>query len=48
MVDTKNNIAKLKKNLADAEKKLNAIIESYTALTNSENVRLKNSNTQVE
>ena len=48
MADAKNSIAKLKKNLADAEKKLNATLESYAVSENSENVRLKNSNTQVE
>jgi hypothetical protein len=48
MSEAKNNIAKLKKNLADAEKKLNATLESYAVSANSENVRLKNSNTQVE
>ena len=48
MENAKNNIAKLKKNLVDAEKKLNAILESYVISANSENVRLKNSNTQVE
>jgi argininosuccinate lyase len=48
MADAKNNIAKLKKNLADAEKKLNATLDSYAVSVSAENVRLKNSNTQVE
>ena len=48
MSEAKNNIAKLKKNFADAEKKLNSTLESYAVSENSENVRLKNSNTQVE
>ena len=48
MVEAKNNIAKLKKNLADAEKKLDATLESYAVSVNSENVKLKNINTQVE
>ena len=48
MADTKNNIAKLKKNLADAERKLNATLESYAVSASDENVRLKNSNAQVE
>lgn len=48
MADAKNNIAKLKKNLADAEKKLNATLDSYAVSVSAENVRLKNSNAQVE
>jgi argininosuccinate lyase len=48
MGDAKNNIAKLKKNLADAEKKLNATLDSYAISNSIGNVRLKNSNTQVE
>ena len=48
MEDAKNNIAKLKKNLADAEKNLNSTLESYALSNNAENVRLKNSNLQVE
>jgi len=47
MAEAKNDTAKLKKNLADAEKKLNATLETY-ASEKAENVRLKNSNTQVE
>jgi hypothetical protein len=34
MADAKNNIAKLKKNLADAERNLNRVVESY-ALSSS-------------
>ena len=48
MVDAKNNIAKLKKYNEDAEKKLNATLESYAVSDSAENVRLKTSNTQVE
>jgi len=44
----KNNIAKLEKNLADAEKKLNETLDSYAVSVSAENIRLKNSNTQVE
>jgi hydrogenase maturation factor HypE len=47
MADAKNKTAKLKNNLAVAEKKLNSTLESY-ASENAENVRLKNSNMQVE
>ena len=48
MLDAKNNIVKLKKNLADAEKKLSATLDSYAISNSTGNVRLKNSNTQVE
>ncbi len=44
MAEAKNNIAKLKNNLADAEKKLNSTLESYSLSELSENVRLKNPN----
>jgi len=47
MEEAKNDTAKLKKNLADAEKKLNATLEAYASEI-SENTKLKNSNMQVE
>jgi hypothetical protein len=43
MEQAKSTIAKLKKNLEDANGNLNKTVESYAA-SNSENVRFKNPN----
>jgi septal ring factor EnvC (AmiA/AmiB activator) len=48
MTEAKNSTAKLKKNLADAEKKLNSTLEAYAVSNSAESTKLKNSNTQVE
>lgn len=48
MLDAKNNIAKLKKNLADAEKKLNSTVGTFAVSNSAGNIKLKNSNMQVE
>ena len=47
MAEAKNEISKLKKNLIEAEKKLNATLETYIS-EKAENAKLKNSKTQVE
>ncbi len=44
MAHAKNNITKLKQNLADAESTLNSIVESYSLSNLPLNARLKNSN----
>jgi argininosuccinate lyase len=44
MVSSKNNISKLKQNLANAEGTLNSIVESYSLSNSPLNVRLKNPN----
>jgi argininosuccinate lyase len=48
MDQTKNKIAMLKKNLNDAERNLDGIVESYASSNRPSNVRFKNSNLQVE
>jgi argininosuccinate lyase len=42
MISSKNNISKLKQNLANAESILNSIVESYSLSNSPSNVRLKN------
>jgi argininosuccinate lyase len=44
MISSKNNIAKLKQNLANAENTLNSTVESYSLSNSPSNVRLKNPN----
>ena len=44
MISSKNNISKLKQNLANAESTLNSIVESYSLSNSPSNVRLKNPN----
>ena len=44
LTQTKTNIAKLKENLANAEKTLNSTVESYSLSNSSKNGRLKTSN----
>jgi hypothetical protein len=44
MISSKNNIAKLKQNLGNAESTLNSTVEVYSLSNSPPNVRLKNSN----